>query len=48
LSVLVGVNDVWHEFDFGNGVDLERFEKMYKILLDDTKKREENTRQNLK
>ena len=36
LSVLIGVNDVWHE-QWGNGVDLERFEKIYRMLIEDTK-----------
>ena len=36
LSILIGVNDVWHEIEGQNGVELERFEKMYRILLDDT------------
>ncbi|MBQ3571368.1 MAG: SGNH/GDSL hydrolase family protein [Clostridia bacterium] len=38
LSVLIGVNDVWHE-QWGNGVDLERFEKIYRMLIEDTKQR---------
>lgn len=39
LSILIGVNDVWHELDGENGVDLVRFEKIYRILLDDTLER---------
>jgi len=39
LSILVGVNDVWHEIESQNGVDIERFEKIYRMLLDDTIKR---------
>ena len=38
LSILIGVNDVWHEVEFNNGVELDRFEKMYRILIEDTKK----------
>ena len=38
LNILVGVNDVWHEINYSNGVDLERFEKVYRMLLEDTKK----------
>lgn len=38
LSILIGVNDVWHEVEFQNGVELDRFEKMYRILIEDTKK----------
>ena len=38
LSILIGVNDVWHEFGGGrNGVDIKRFEKVYRMLLEDTK-----------
>ncbi len=39
LSILIGVNDIWHEIYGNNGVDLARFEKMYRILLEDTKVR---------
>ena len=39
VSVLVGINDVWHEIDFKNGVDLERFEKVYRMIIEDTLKR---------
>ena len=38
LSILIGVNDVWHEVEGKNGVELDRFEKMYRILIEDTKK----------
>ena len=38
LSILIGVNDVWHEVEYKNGVELDRFEKMYRILIEDTKK----------
>lgn len=36
LSILIGINDIWHEIDAKNGVDIERFERMYRMLLDDT------------
>ncbi|MEA4824461.1 MAG: SGNH/GDSL hydrolase family protein [Clostridiaceae bacterium] len=37
LSILIGVNDVWHEAaDVHNGVDAERFEKIYRIYIEDT------------
>jgi len=38
LSILIGVNDVWHEVCSNNGVDIERFEKVYKMLIKDTLK----------
>lgn len=44
VSILIGVNDVWHEIFGGNGVDLERFEKMYRMLIEDTKVRFPNVK----
>ena len=38
LNILIGVNDVWHELYGGNGVDIKRWEKMYRMLIEDTKK----------
>ncbi len=38
LNILVGVNEVWHEYFFQNGVDLERYEKVYSMLIEDTLK----------
>ena len=35
MSLLIGVNDVWHEVDEKNGVDPERFDLFYRMLLDD-------------
>lgn len=35
MSLLVGVNDVWHELEEGNGVETEKFKKIYEILLDE-------------
>ena len=33
LTLLVGVNDVWHEFDLHNGVSAEKFRRVYHMLL---------------
>lgn len=44
ISVLIGINDVWHEIFGGNGVDLERFEKVYRMMIEDTKKRLPNVK----
>lgn len=33
MSLLVGVNDVWQEFDRNNGTGASRFEKVYEILI---------------
>ncbi len=38
ISILIGVNDVWHEFSRQNGVEPERFEQIYDMLLDWTLK----------
>lgn len=38
LSILIGVNDVWHEVIRQNGVELERYEKVYRMIIEDTKK----------
>ena len=35
VSILVGVNDVWHK-QSGNGVELERYRQIYKMLIEDT------------
>ena len=37
LSILIGVNDVWHDLsEDPNGVDIVRFEKVYRTLLEET------------
>ena len=36
ISILIGINDIWHEMAYKNGVDAERFDKIYRILLEDT------------
>ena len=35
MSILIGVNDVWHEIMKNNGVDAEKFEKIYTMLLEE-------------
>ena len=35
MSILIGVNDVWHEIMRNNGVDAEKFEKIYSMLLEE-------------
>lgn len=36
MSILVGVNDVWHELgDNPNGVDAEKYEKIYCMLIEE-------------
>ena len=38
LTILIGVNDVWHELGSRNGVAAGLFEEVYRILLRETKK----------
>jgi len=33
ISILIGVNDVWHEFSSQNGVEAGRYEEVYRMLL---------------
>lgn len=37
MSLLIGVNDVWHEFSYKNGVDEAKFEKIYSMLIEEVK-----------
>ncbi len=37
LSIHIGINDVWHEVEIQNGVDAEKFEKIYDMLLSEVK-----------
>ncbi len=35
MSILIGVNDVWHELSVQNGVCAEKFEKIYSMLIEE-------------
>lgn len=35
LSILIGVNDVWHELGAHNGVAADKFERVYDMLLEE-------------
>ena len=35
ISILIGVNDVWHEIDWQNGVDAEKYYKVYSMLIEE-------------
>ena len=35
MSLLIGVNDVWHEYLNQNGVSTAKFEMIYRLLLDE-------------
>ena len=39
LSILIGVNDTWHEFARENGVEVERYEMVYRMLLEWTRRK---------
>ena len=34
-SIFIGVNDVWAEIDWNNGVDTKKFERIYGMLIDE-------------
>ena len=36
LSILIGVNDIWHELSRQNGVEIKRFERIYRMIIEDT------------
>ncbi len=37
MSLHIGVNDVWHEVNWQNGVEADKFEKIYDMLLTEIK-----------
>jgi lysophospholipase L1-like esterase len=37
ISILIGVNEIWHEVAYKNGTELDRFEKVYRMLIEDTR-----------
>lgn len=37
MSLLIGVNDVWHELQCENGVSAEKYEKIYCMLIEEIK-----------
>ena len=44
VSILVGINDVWHEMDFRNGINASKFEKIYRMLLEEIREALPNTK----
>ena len=38
MSILIGVNDVWHEYLTGNGICAEMYEELYNLLISEVKK----------
>ena len=43
-SILIGINDIWHEITARNGVDLQRYERVYRMIIEDTKARLPDTK----
>ena len=39
ISILIGVNDTWHGFMYDNGVEVDRFATIYRLLLEWTRQR---------
>lgn len=39
MSLLIGINDVWHELNNKNGVEEEKFEMVYCLVIDELKQK---------
>ena len=37
MSILIGINDVWHELSSQNGVDNEKFKKILSMIIEEVK-----------
>ncbi len=37
MSILIGVNDIWHEISWENGVAPDKFRKIYSMLIEEVK-----------
>lgn len=35
ISILMGINDVWHEINYQNGVETKKFEKIYDMIVEE-------------
>ena len=35
MSILIGINDVWHEYSDRNGVDAKKFEMIYAMMVEE-------------
>ena len=45
ISILIGINDVWHDLgENPNGVDIVRYEKVYRMIIEETKERLPNVK----
>ena len=37
VSILIGINDIWHEFGSKTGTNMDKYERFYRELLQDTR-----------
>ena len=37
MSILIGVNDVWHDLSIKNGIDADKYYKLYDMLIEEVK-----------
>lgn len=44
ISILIGVNDAWHEKDWKNGVSTPKFKRIYSMLLEEVQEALPNTK----
>ena len=44
ISILIGVNDTWHHFGSNNGVEVDRYAHVYRMLLEYTRQQLPDTR----
>ena len=44
ISILIGINDVWHEIEEHNGVSTAKYELLYDMLIKEIKNELENTK----
>ncbi len=44
ITIMVGTNDVLHDVRDGNGVEIDRYERFYNMLIEDTQKVLPNTK----
>jgi lysophospholipase L1-like esterase len=43
ISILIGVNDTWHHFGSDNGVEVDRYAQVYRMLLEYTRQQLSDT-----
>lgn len=44
LTILIGVNDVWHEYDFNNGIDNDKYFLIYSLVIEEIQKKLPDTK----